>query len=431
MATYQNADEWQPACHTTTHGGGRGQTAAATPFLAGLDEPPRGPFQGPGGRCDAPHGRANATLLLSPQGGIEWPGGMAYTNGAWSWPVSFLPETPYESYQAAPPGNLELGAAVGAGSPAPSELGIYWGLNQPGAATQPSSYTIDAVQSSPSHRVPVFPYSDAGGAVPYYHDYHRRGECIVWDPAGGVGGTRALAPAQGTVDQPIHVHPIPGTCAPGPATSGPVVEKERRKRGRPRLYLEDGTRVASAGSSKQSAARTSPADKKPLANPPLLDPAAADRTAAGDSSGGTPSPPAAAASQPGPRVADHDKAARTRARNKAAATRYRSKTQTNIARAEEEEREAALQHDAHLAHVCQLREEVFQLKSELLAQAGCGCPLIQAYLSDVTRELASGSSRRDSGSCCAHTGTTSSAATTPGGGYGLWWGGSSGDAGIC
>jgi hypothetical protein len=38
--------------------------------------------------------------------------------------------------------------------------------------------------------------------------------------------------------------------------------------------------------------------------------------------------------------------------------------------------------------VDQLREEVFQLKSELLEHASCGCPLIRGYLSDVLYGLA-------------------------------------------
>ncbi len=180
---------------------------------------------------------------------------------------------------------------------------------------------------------------------------------------------------------------------------------ERRKRGRPRLYLTDGTRAAGKGSSTQQhhTLVAIPADKGLLDHPPL-DSVALDGTAAaaGDTSyihvasSSRETPPSPRTGRPSrPRVTDPDKAAHTRARNKVAATRYRTKTQTNIAKAEEKEREAEFQRNAQLACVDQLREEVLQLKKELLEQASCGCPLIQGYLSDVTRTLYPSACRRE------------------------------------
>ncbi|KAK4134609.1 hypothetical protein BT67DRAFT_434064 [Trichocladium antarcticum] len=412
------------------------QTAASEPVPSSLDEPPLAPFQSPthfqspSGRHDAPHGRSNTTQLFSPQGSSGWTADMNLADGVWSWPrgsSSYFLEQPDEGYRASTMGDLGFDAAVDmsmwAGSFAAPELGMYWGFNQPDAAMQSPSY-IDASQSSPSHCGTVHSHSAASGAADYRHGHHRPGEAITWEPTDGSGDNQALLPAQGTVDLSAY----PGPCTGGVQPSGSVVEKERRKRGRPRLYLEDGTRAVSARSSKQSIARTSPADKGSLQSPPLLDSAVLDGTAAGDTkytifvpsnNGEIPASPTAVR-QPRPRVADRDKAAHTRARNKAAATRYRSKTQVNIAKAEDDEREAALHHNEQLAQVDQLRKEVLQLKHELLAQARCGCPLIQAYLSDATRTPGSIARRRDSESGRPNTGTTSSPATTPAA-YRGWW----------
>lgn len=418
-------DTCQVPCQTMTNGGG--QTAASTPFFSSLDEPPLASFQSPSGRHDAPHGRSNTTQLFSPQGSSEWTADMNLADGVWSWPrwpASYFPEQPHEGYGASTMGDLEFDAAVDmsvwAGSVAASELDMYWGFNQPDAAMQSPSY-IDASQSSPSHRGTVHSYSAASGAADYRHGHHRPGEVITWEPTDSSGNNQTLLPAQGTVDQSVHPEP----CTGGAKPSCSVVEKERRKRGRPRLYLEDGTRAASAGSSKQNTTRTSTADKGSLHSPPLLDPAVLDGTAADDakytifvpSTNGEMLASPTAVRQPRPRVADRDKAAHTRARNKAAATRYRSKTQVNIAKAEDDEREAALQYNEQLACVDQLRKEVVH---ELLAQARCGCPLIQAYLSDATRTLGSSTHRRDSESGRLSTGTTSSPATTPAA-YRGWW----------
>jgi hypothetical protein len=68
------------------------------------------------------------------------------------------------------------------------------------------------------------------------------------------------------------------------------------------------------------------------------------------------------------------------ARNRAAASRYRAKTQAAFAQLEAEEREASVRNQSLLACAGQLRDEVFQLKNELLRHADCECPLIRGYL---------------------------------------------------
>ncbi|KAK4154069.1 hypothetical protein C8A00DRAFT_33172 [Chaetomidium leptoderma] len=146
----------------------------------------------------------------------------------------------------------------------------------------------------------------------------------------------------------------------------------------------------------------SPADKRSLNHPPPGS-VALDGSAEGDTSlidatsSSRETPPSPSSGRPSRQSATTNPgtAARTRARNKAAATRYRIKMQNDIAKAEEKKRDAEFQRDSRLACVNQLREEVLQLKSELLEQASCGCPLIQGYLSDVARTLDPGGGCRE------------------------------------
>ncbi|GAB1310600.1 Transcription factor atf21 [Madurella fahalii] len=84
------------------------------------------------------------------------------------------------------------------------------------------------------------------------------------------------------------------------------------------------------------------------------------------------------------------KSERNRDRNRAAASRYRAKTQAAFAQLEAEEREASERHRSLLACAGRLRDEVFQLKNELLRHADCDCPFIQAYLSQAARQASAG-----------------------------------------
>ncbi|KAK4240453.1 hypothetical protein C8A03DRAFT_31480 [Achaetomium macrosporum] len=87
----------------------------------------------------------------------------------------------------------------------------------------------------------------------------------------------------------------------------------------------------------------------------------------------------------------------TRDRNRAAASRYRAKTQAAFAQLEAAEREGSVRRQSLLTCASQLRDELFQLKNELLRHAGCDCPLIQGYLSHAA-EVASAGLRYSNGS---------------------------------
>ncbi|KAK4156186.1 hypothetical protein C8A00DRAFT_30996 [Chaetomidium leptoderma] len=78
-------------------------------------------------------------------------------------------------------------------------------------------------------------------------------------------------------------------------------------------------------------------------------------------------------------------------RNRAAASRYRAKTQAALAQLEAEEHDDSVRRQSLLACAGQLRDEVFQLKNELLRHAAeCGCPLIRGYLSHAAEQACAG-----------------------------------------
>ncbi|KAK4672634.1 hypothetical protein QC763_104790 [Podospora pseudopauciseta] len=79
-----------------------------------------------------------------------------------------------------------------------------------------------------------------------------------------------------------------------------------------------------------------------------------------------------------------------RSRNRQAAIRYRVKTQAAASRLEAEEQEISSRRKSLLTSVGQLREEVYNLKNEVLKHADCDCPLIQAYLAHAARQVYSG-----------------------------------------
>lgn len=79
-----------------------------------------------------------------------------------------------------------------------------------------------------------------------------------------------------------------------------------------------------------------------------------------------------------------------RARNRLATSRCRAKAKAAHSKLEEHSRTAAEHHDGLVASVAQLRDQVLDLKSELLRHADCGCPLIQAYIKNAARYLGEG-----------------------------------------
>ena len=63
-----------------------------------------------------------------------------------------------------------------------------------------------------------------------------------------------------------------------------------------------------------------------------------------------------------------------------ASRKYRFKMARKCNEASEEAKRVTLQHELLMEDVEQLSKEIYNLKAEVLAQSGCGCPLMQAYL---------------------------------------------------
>ena len=70
-----------------------------------------------------------------------------------------------------------------------------------------------------------------------------------------------------------------------------------------------------------------------------------------------------------------------------AATRYRTRAQTIATELQAKKNEIETQNRS--LHVCadQLHGELFQLKSEVLRQSVCGCPMMQRYVSMETQRV--------------------------------------------
>lgn len=205
----------------------------------------------------------------------------------------------------------------------------------------------------------------------------------MWDPGPSVAGdASAAAGSQGWSST---------------AREGASPEKVRRRRGRPRLYEDDGIEVP-----KRKPGR-------PLTYAPVTDsfgsrssmtssmsnmsPSSADGSAAPFWEGPAPgrsAPRPAKRNQPADEATGQDSGeaaaqAIVRTRNKAAATRYRLKIQNTVDRMEAEEREASLRRQALLACADRLRGEVNSLKTEVMQHANCGCPPISGYISAATQ----------------------------------------------
>ena len=290
----------------------------------------------PSGSDDLPHPRGIASQWRDP-----WAVDMDHGGVMGFSPASSAPFEPYGSYPwesleiSSPPTSSQISTMVSSGpSVSPiSELVMGWDFGGLDVTTQYFSYA-DADTSQPSHRT-----------ITHLH---------------GVN--------EGTVDQ-------------GAGTNA-AIKRPARTRGRPRIYTEDGTRRAGEGSQKQLQQHTSTRRAgKGAQNSPFL----GSDTSAGAAASNT-SRLGKASSRETP-IAYPGIAKDIRARNKAAAVRYRAKMQAGIEKAELEEHEAEFRHSGLVARASQLREEVLQLKNELLAQASCGCPLIQGYLSNAACNL--------------------------------------------
>jgi len=174
-------------------------------------------------------------------------------------------------------------------------------------------------------------------------------------------------------------------------------EKIKRKRGRPRLYDDDG--ILRGERITRPTIRPIINLESPISvpspEPVAICPIEVTITATPSLSGIRSRRTSVQESEDGD--ANPERAEIIRARNKAAAARYRAKTQHAIANMEAEEREVSRRRQALLATAGRLREEVFQLKNEVLRHADCGCPLISRYLSDAAKQayahLGEGSSK--------------------------------------
>lgn len=215
-------------------------------------------------------------------------------------------------------------------------------------------------------------------------DYAEAAPATLWDPGPSVAGeASAAAGSQGWSST---------------AGEGASPEKVRRRKGRPRLYEDDGIEVP----------RRKPG--RPLTYAPVTDSFGSRSSMTSsmsnispDSADGSTGPfwegpsPARSArppkrNQPADESTEQDSGeaaaqAVTRARNKAAATRYRVKIQKTVDRVEAEEREASLRRQALLACADRLRGEVNSLKTEVMQHANCGCPHISGYISAATQHM--------------------------------------------
>ncbi|KAK0632627.1 hypothetical protein B0T14DRAFT_504752 [Immersiella caudata] len=198
----------------------------------------------------------------------------------------------------------------------------------------------------------------------------------------------------------------------------PQLEKVKKKRGRPRLYGDDGTErskrkpgrpptyvVSESGSPSSSfqafrfASAVSDSNSTlgttwPRADQQELEPTVSTRVSSNKNKEKAKAQPASIGGDDDDDEEEKDTQRQeiVRARNKTAASRYRAKTQAAIAIMEAEEREVSSQRQELLACATQLREEVFHLKNEILRQAACRCPLITGYLAGATRLPYSGTS---------------------------------------
>jgi hypothetical protein len=187
-------------------------------------------------------------------------------------------------------------------------------------------------------------------------------------------------------------------------------EKVKKKRGRPRLYEDDGTErprrkpgrpptyvvsesksstspfqpFRSASTASHASSALSPAWPQ-LGNQAPKMPVLKDVSSRQTKGKGKERTVSAGDSDGAEEEQDSARQEAIRARNKTAASRYRAKTQAAIATMEAEERHVSSRRQALIACATQLREEVFYLKNEILRQADCGCPLIVGYLAEATR----------------------------------------------
>jgi hypothetical protein len=269
----------------------------------------------------------------------------------------------------------------------------------PGSTWRPFSGVADEIPNAWFHR---------SGMSPQQQNPPPQLSCRI-DPLQADQTSHMLSPADYAEARPSIWEPGPNVAGEASAVAsssqgwsstageGASPEKVRRRRGRPRLYEDDGTEVP-----KRKPGR-------PLTYAPVTDsfgsrssmtssmsttsPSSADGLTAPFWEGPSPGRSARPAkrNQPADEPTEQDPGeaaaalAVIRTRNKAAATRYRLKNQQTVDRMEAEEREASLRRLALLACADRLRGEVNSLKTEVMQHANCGCPHISGYIAAATQ----------------------------------------------
>ncbi|KAK0656886.1 hypothetical protein B0T16DRAFT_385518 [Cercophora newfieldiana] len=218
----------------------------------------------------------------------------------------------------------------------------------------------------------------------------------------------AFVPGPSFLATPVNQHEA-AAGSESPASTN--AEKAKRKRGRPRVYEDDGIErprrrpgrppIYVVGS--ESASPSSPhyqsfqsASSTPGSNLAISPGWSATLSSDPSTSSSTPSAnKGKTKSTKRPAGIDNDengdeddeeereKQTIVRARNKTAASRYRAKTQTAIAMLEAKEENVSTRRQELMDCAAQLHEEIFYLKNEVLRQASCGCPLIAGYLTEA------------------------------------------------
>jgi len=260
--------------------------------------------------------------------GYAWVGASTNQDGG-AWP-SFTPAPPYESYcPIGPPSSSSTFSPTGTEYTNLSTPSEDFGLSPGKYFSEFQRYAVLGEESPlPS---PQTTFCSPTGWLPEQLSSH--------------SSTQPLKTTDGSCDGGVQ-----------------SVSKKGRKRGRPRLYQDDSPR-------KQ---------RQPMyaiPSPPCTTPTSLTSPTTPDGS----SPDLRATTTA--TITD-----KIRVRNKEASSRYRQRTQATITKAEAEERLANGEHKVLRARLDELREEVFELKTELLKQASCGCPLIRGYLKSATND---------------------------------------------
>ncbi|KAK5651251.1 hypothetical protein OQA88_12659 [Cercophora sp. LCS_1] len=148
----------------------------------------------------------------------------------------------------------------------------------------------------------------------------------------------------------------------------PPEEPPKKKRGRPRLYLDSGRRIPRAAEMRTSTLGTASTRLDGNATPAL---------ASGKARLSAPTTPT---------KSDAERE-QVRSRNRAAATRYRNKMSAAAEALEAQMEELSGQRVSLSASAGQLRNEIYELKSQVFVHSNCNDPLINGYLAQAAQQV--------------------------------------------